>query len=111
MSLPIRCKFPGTQFILGLLQFVFSLFQFSLHFEEKQVDGRIHHGRPQLGGARLLDLLEVLDLGLRDRTQRELVNLDVAWEMAEVEICGLQSLKHEFQEVENDFNDYKQETN
>ncbi len=34
-SLPIRCKFPGTQFILGLLQFVFSLFQFSLHFEEK----------------------------------------------------------------------------
>jgi len=64
-SLPIRCKFPGTQFILGLLQFVFSLFQFTLHFEEKQVDGRVHHGRSQLGGARLLDLLEVLDLGLR----------------------------------------------
>lgn len=34
LCLPIRCKFPGTQFILGLLQFVFSLFQFGLHFEE-----------------------------------------------------------------------------
>lgn len=68
LSLPIRCKFPGTQFILGLLQFVFSLFQFSLHFEEKQVDGRVHHGRPQLGHARLLDLLEVLDLRLQDTT-------------------------------------------
>lgn len=68
MPLPIRCKFPGTQFILGLLQFVFSLFQFSLHFEEKQVDGRVHHGRPQLGHARLLDLLEVLDLRLQDTT-------------------------------------------
>lgn len=73
MSLPIRCKFPGTQFILGLLQFVFSLFQFSLHFEEKQVDGWIHHGRPQLGHARLLDLLQVLNLGLEDATKHQLV--------------------------------------
>lgn len=30
--LPIRRKFPGTQFILGLFQFVFSLFQFTFHF-------------------------------------------------------------------------------
>lgn len=70
LSLPIRCKFPGTQFILGLLQFVFSLFQFSLHFEEKQVDGWVHHGWPQLGCTGLLDLLEVLNLGLRDETNQ-----------------------------------------